>query len=198
MEYIVNLISSGEYEKIEGWCTPSKALKISEIIIKNNCKTCLELGVFGGRSLLPIAIAAGQNSNVIGIDAWTADASLEGTNDQANSDWWKNIDYNNMYKYTCELMETHKINVKLIKDKSKNCAHMFLENSIDLLHQDSNHSEEISCEEVDLYWNKVTLGKFWVFDDTNWSTTVKAQNKLLEKGYKEIFDGNTWKIFQRL
>lgn len=198
MEYLSNLINSGAYYKLEGWCSPEKALKLAEIIIDNKCKVCVELGVFAGRSLLPIAIASGKDSKVVGIDAWSSNASSEGVNDKVNEEWWNKIDYDKFFKYTKDLMNIHKVKVELIRDKSVNVVNMFEDQSIDLLHQDSNHSEEVSSKEVELYWNKVKRGGFWVFDDTNWETTQKAQNDLKSKGYEVIYETDSWTIFKRL
>jgi hypothetical protein len=45
--------------------------------------------------------------------------------------------------------------------------------------------------------NKVKKNGFWVFDDTNWETTQKAQKLLESYGYKEIYDSGSWKIYKR-
>lgn len=198
MESFRNYLLSPEYLKVEGWCTPEKALKILEIIETYNPKTCVELGVHGGKSLLPISVAAGKDATVIGIDAWSASACIEGTNDKANDDWWKTIDYEYFFKYTRDLLDRYDCShVKLWRDKSINVFHKFEDNSIDLLHQDSNHSEEVSCSEVGLYWNKVRPGGIWIFDDTNWPTTQKAQSLLQSKGYSCIYDSGFWKVYRR-
>jgi len=191
------------YESIHGWCTTEKALTLMNLVFQSNPKLCVELGVFGGKSLLPIAIAAKQyNSRVIGVDAWEKQASLEGVNDKANDDWWANINYDEIYSYTRNLMIENGLDsiVELWKENSKNVADRFENESIDILHQDSNHSEEISCEEVELYHQKVKPGGFWIFDDTDWSTTQKAQKNLISKGYEEYYtqSQNKWKIFRKL
>jgi hypothetical protein len=198
------------YESIEGWCTKEKALKLMEIINifpTENASTTLivELGVFGGKSLLPMAIVAKRKfqtaASVIGIDAWSAPASLEGSNDEANDDWWSKINYDDIYKYTTDLMIKYNVSdiVELWRNKSENVVDQFKDASIDLLHQDSNHSEEISTMEVNLYSPKIKRGGFWVFDDANWSTTKKAQDLLVSKGFKEIYaekDG-CWKVYRK-
>lgn len=199
MDVLKNIIESKNYEKIEGWCTPEKALKIANLITDNSLKVCVELGVFGGRSLLPIALAAGLDAKVTGIDAWAPSASLEGINSKENDAWWAKINYEEIYNYCKSLFLEYGLNnVTLIRKKSNETAEIFNDKSIDLLHQDSNHSEEISCEEVNLYFNKVKIGGFWIFDDTNWETTKKAQDLLVFKGYLEIFDFGSWKIYKRL
>lgn len=192
------------YESIHGWCTLEKAGTLMGLIYDCNSKLAVELGVFGGRSLLAIGIASKKinpNSEVIGIDAWESQASLEGSNAKANDDWWANINYDEFYEYSKKLMITNNVDsvVKLWKCKSRDVASKFEDGSIDLLHQDSNHSEEISCEEVELYWNKVRVGGYWVFDDIDWPTTKKAQDLLLTKGYSllKVGSDNKWAVFIR-
>ena len=193
------------YDKIHGWCTLEKATKIIEIVFANNPKLIVELGVFGGKSLLPFALAAKNNNNnakVIGIDAWSKDASLEGTNDITNNNWWSNINYDDMYNYTKTLMIENNVNhmVELYKEKSINVIDKFEDESIDILHQDSNHSQEISVQEVILYSKKLKMNGHWIFDDTNWDTTQNAQLLLLSFGFKEIYTSpkNDWKIFKKV
>ena len=193
MENILNETFWNDYSKIKGWCTKEKAIKMMEYI--NDDSICVELGVWGGKSLLPIAIKS--KNSVYGIDAWSKDASLEGKNDIANDEWWSKIDYSKMYNYTHNLMRKYKLNVNLLRMKSITAVKFFEENSIDFLHQDSNHSEKITCLEVDLYHLKIKPGGIWVFDDTNWPTTKKAQDLLVSKGFVELYDSGEWKIYQK-
>ena len=191
------------YTSIHGWCTIEKANKLMEIVEASKPTLSVELGVFGGKSLLPIALMSKKlnpASKVIGIDAWSARACVEGTNDKENNDWWVNIDYTKMFRYTQNLMITNGVGdiVELWKETSRDSIVKFSDNSIDILHQDSNHSEEVTCEEVELYWTKVKEGGYWIFDDTNWPTTQKAQLLLVSKGYTETYSHNgEWKVFLR-
>jgi cephalosporin hydroxylase len=194
-----------DYDTIHGWCTREKAVTMMNIVFQSKPSLTVELGVFGGKSLLALALASKQvnpTSKVIGIDAWTAQASLEGTNAKENDDWWSKVDYPGMYEYTKNLMNQNSVGsiVDLWKCKSNECINKFEDNSIDILHQDSNHSEEISCEEVELYWNKLKTGGHWIFDDTNWATTQEAQKLLVTKGFEEIYSAsnNEWKIFKKM
>jgi hypothetical protein len=40
-------------------------------------------------------------------------------------------------------------------------------------------------------------GGYWVMDDTNWPSTTKAQQRILELGFKELEDHGEWKLFQK-
>ena len=183
------------YESIEGWCTREKVIKMMEYI-PDSAKLAVELGVWGGRSLLPIAMKC--TGDVYGIDAWDVSASLEGKNDIANDEWWNKMDYNKMYNYTHTLMQKYNCyNVKLLRMKSVDAVKLFGDHTIDFLHQDSNHSEETSCAEVEVYHTKVKENGIWCFDDTNWPTTKKAQELLFSKGYTEIYDSGSWKIYKK-
>jgi len=172
-----NLVKN--YESVEGWCTREKAIKIMESI-PDDATLAVELGVWGGRSLLPIAMKC--PGDVYGIDAWSQDASLEGTNNPLNDEWWEKVDYTRMYRYAQKLMDEYNCdNVKLLKMKSCQAVRLFDDSTIDFLHQDSNHSRETSCEEVELYHSKVKPGGVWCFDYTNWETTQPAEELLVSK-----------------
>jgi hypothetical protein len=195
MENLNNILKN-DWDSIEGWCTREKALKMIEYI-KPNTQCCVELGVFGGKSLLPIALFC--KNRVIGIDAWDCQNTLEGQNDIENDKWWSKIDFDKMYIYTQNLMKKYNCsNVELLRTTSEKAVVDFSDDSIDFLHQDSNHSEEISCKEVELYAKKVIIGGIWVFDDTNWNTTLKAQSLLIDYGYIKIHHATTWAVYQRI
>jgi hypothetical protein len=194
MNKLLEIIKNGEYEKIEGWCTKEKAITIAKLIKPSDF--CVELGVWGGRSMLPMCFMT--KNIVIGIDSWSKEASLEGENSEANDDWWSAINYDSMFEYTKNLLTNYKCyNSRLIREKSIVVSHKFTDESIDVLHQDSNHSEKISCKEVELYYNKVKKNGYWIFDDTDWETTKKAQNLLVNYGYQEVYDSGSWKIYRR-
>ena len=193
-----------DYTSLHGWCTIEKARKIIELVGQKKPVLSVELGVYAGRSLVPLAVASkhcNPSSKVIGIDAWSKDASLEGENSKENDEWWAKIDYNYFLNYTFDLLKRFQVNdvTELWKVRSVDVSHKFEDESIDILHQDSNHSEQVSCDEVELYWNKVKKGGYWIFDDTNWTTTHKAQKLLVEFGYTEVYSSpnNEWKVFQR-
>ena len=188
----------------EGWCTVEKANKLIDIVNDVTPFLTVELGVFCGKSLVALAMASkakNPSSKCIGIDSWTKTVSIEGTNDKANDDWWAKLDYDWIYRYASNLMRQEGVDsiVELWKSKSSEAASKFDINSIDILHQDSNHSEEISCSEVELYWDKVKPNGIWIFDDTNWATTQKAQTLLVSKGYSEIVTetNRCWTVYRR-
>src|ERR1700730_11515979 len=55
-----------------GWCSEEKALNFVDLILTAKPKVCVEIGVFGGASLIPTAFALKhlKEGIVIGIDPW--------------------------------------------------------------------------------------------------------------------------------
>lgn len=207
-------IINTQLTSLNGWCTIEKALYIYDLIYSLKLKHCVELGVYAGRSLLPIGLAVKDlkdlkdhednednedDSFVYGIDSWDIPSCLEGLNDKANDEWWSKLDIKMIYNCAKNLLKKYKLTdiVKLKKNKSYNECNNFNDNSIDLLHQDSNHSTEISCKEILLYNQKIKSGGFWIMDDTDWNSTKEAQNLILTLGYTCYDNFNTWKIYRK-
>lgn len=198
LEYIEKTVPT-----LHGWCTPEKAAHLYNLVLEQANPLCVELGVFAGRSLLPIAMGArAMGGNTVGIDSWSKEACEQGVNDIANTDWWNAIDYDFFYNYSYKVMADAGLlsTTRLIRSKSTDAVSHFEPNSISVLHQDSNHSEQVTVEEVNLWCDKVKIGGYWIFDDTDWPTTQVAQSLLLENGYELVFtekDGK-YKVFVRI
>lgn len=197
IDYINNILPT-----LEGWCTKDKALTMYNTILTIDKPLCVELGVFAGRSLVAIAKASKkQNGISYGIDAWSKEASLSGSNDALNDEWWGNIDYEHFYNYTKNVLKDANVDdiCFILRNKTSDVIDRFKDNSIDFLHQDGNHSEEITTEEVNRWYNKVKLGGYWAFDDSDWPTTKNAQKLLITKGYKLLSENDgKWQLYKRV
>src|SRR5690348_13441140 len=91
--------------KLEGWTTPERGIEMAELIVEMKPKVVVEIGVFGGRSLIAQALAIRDNERrgygkgmIYGIDPWKVDYALEGENVE-NQKWWKeNVDLHGIHK----------------------------------------------------------------------------------------------------
>jgi len=183
---------------LPGWCTVEKGRRLAALTY--GAELCVELGVFGGRSLIAIGLALLDQGRgrVDGIDPYTASAALEGENDRANDTWWSGISYEAIAAVAGDVVQTLGLgaHVRLVRARSADAVAHYADQSIDLLHQDSNHSALVSCQEVTLWAPKMRPRGTWVFDDTNWPTTQAAQRMLLERGFTELEDHQLWKVFR--
>lgn len=191
----------------DGWCTPEKARTLAMLILAHKPKLCVEIGVWSGKSFLPIALAA-QNvgGHAIGIDPYTAVASIQGQNAE-NAKWWSETVtpeiYEQMYQRVRGWMLAHDLPPSLIR-KSSNDA-LFANEiyaSIDFLHIDGNHGEQAYQDTMN-YGSLVSHNGIVVLDDLTWDGggVAKSAQWLLGNGFVELFrvntEGNDWGVFQR-
>ncbi len=183
---------------LPGWCTPEKGRRMAEL--SYGASLCVELGVFGGRGLLAMALALRDQGSgrADGIDPYTKEAALEGTNDPANDAWWGHLDYNTIALMAQDLVNRQAPYARLLRLTSREAVKLYDDGSIDVIHQDSNHSQEVSCEEVSLWVPKMRAsGAVWIFDDTNWPSTQKAQRNLEATGFMLSEDHESWRVYTR-
>lgn len=182
--------AKGILPTIQGWCTIEKATKLIELIVSNKLETCVEIGVFGGSSLVPQAMAIRYNGGglVYGIDPWENNSALEEMVHPDHRKWWGELNYNTIYNDCVKNLEKQKLSkyCKLMRAKSEDVVNEFKDESIDLLHIDGNHSEVLSYKDATLYLPKVKKNGYIMFDDIWWCevenhvTTRKAIVYLLE------------------
>lgn len=189
--------------KMDGWCTVQKAITICNLILEHKPKVAVELGVFAGRSLFPIAMALEQNGGgiVYGIDPWTKASATEGENGKENDDWWNNnVDLERIFanfvsEYALLGLSNH---CRWMRDTAEDAAPAFSDGTVDFLHQDSNHSELVSCRQVDVWFPKLSPSAIWVLDDTDWATQHKAVEKIKALGFSVFKDAGTFQIYRRI
>lgn len=190
-------------EQVQGWCSQSKAMFLMDLVLRSRPQTVLEIGVFGGKSLLPIAAALKSNASgvVYGIDPWSITASLEDVASDAHISWWDHIDYDGLMGSLIAKIDQFglKEHVQLIKSTSKAAP---LIGQIDLLHIDGNHSEITSYLDVIKWVPHVKKGGWVIFDDLTWEdngvrTTQRAINWLDEHCFKiaEFKDDCVWGVW---
>jgi predicted O-methyltransferase YrrM len=184
----------------EGWMEPERAVEMAQLVLDIQPEIVVEIGVFGGRSLISQALALKANGHgkIYGIDAWKTEVAIEGEND-SNAKWWKeNIDINQIHLYAFNGIWRYHLQEQaiLLRAPSQYCADMFP--VIDIIFIDGCHSEVASCRDVELFVPKVRrAGHIW-FDDCDWPTTQKAQRLLEEKcdTVKTSADGH-YKLFKK-
>mgnify|MGYP001801439377 CR=1 FL=1 len=169
-----------------GWCDENKRLALFHLVRATQPEKIVEIGVYGGASLLPMAAGLAENGKgmIYGVDPWNAEASLQYQTSE-NYSFWSQVDHPRLLAYL-----EYKIgelglrdHIRLIRATSQEAAPI---EEIDILHIDGNHSEEISFADVVKWAPLVKKGSGWiVFDDLDWSdggrrTTMRAVRYLDE------------------
>lgn len=173
-------------KKIPGWCSPEKALLMMDIIKENKCRCCVEIGVFSGKSLFPIARALQYNGvgTVVAIDAWDPSEATKGFRpSDPNYVWWSQLDYKYFYNQTVACINNNRLErfCAIVKRPSHYAACLFATGTIDFIHMDGNHNEDYSFQDISEYFPKVKDGGYILLNDPNWYSMKRSLVFLLER-----------------
>lgn len=180
---------------LDGWCDVEKAQALASIIIGLRPKVTVEIGVFGGRSLIPMGMAHSLvGGYVLGIDPWAKGASLEGM-DGANKEWWGAVDHEAIYQSFLRAAnrEIAQGYIQVARNTSDNAIES-TPSVIDLLHVDGNHSAQ-AVKDVDNYATRIRPGGILVMDDIEWASEATARVTALEFNF--LYTLGTGAVFQK-
>lgn len=185
--------------QLQGWCSEYKASTLMDLVCLMHPQTIVEIGVFGGKSLVPMAYALkalGTGGVIYGIDPWSSFASAEGQ-EGSNQDYWANLDHDSILSELQNKIAIFNLTnqIKLIRATSEDASPI---EGIDILHIDGNHSNDASYYDICKWGPLVRKGGMIIFDDITWSTIDKALTFLNENYTKLIQiddDSNSWGIW---
>ncbi len=192
----------------DGWCSKQKAFWMMNFIYLKKPMVIVEIGVWGGKSLLPMARAVKDQNNggqVYGIDPWSVDASIVGM-DQINKDWWSNQADQKVHDKVYNELQVRiqqfdlQDTVQLVRATSQSAP--AIEN-IDILHIDGNHCEESAFFDVTTWVPRVVSGGMIFLDDLTWTIngrpTVQKSVQWLDEHCIRLTDvpdvDNAWGVW---
>lgn len=186
-----------------GGCPLSKSFLMAYIALKYDLKNYVEIGVYMGRSFLPMAHTIKLiGGKAYGIDPYDSDTAKEFdlAEDKRRkvNEFLDTLDFPKMYQNVFDLCL--KLNLddcsEIIREKSSRAARHFQRDSIDMLHIDGNHDTKYVMEDVDLYFPLVRDGGFIVVDDIDWDSVKPAYRKLQEL-CDIVFDKGSYAILRK-
>jgi predicted O-methyltransferase YrrM len=201
---LFSLISSIT-DTMDGWTSQAKASALAAIVLTMKPAVAIEIGVWAGKGILPIAFAMRENGGGIatGIDPYSAKASVDGEFGE-NAKWWSDQEMHDDIKkkfltYVKKFgMETW---INLIQKKSDDVTPPV--EGCDLLSIDGNHCEQ-AIRDVERFAPSVNRGGIVFMDDRHWQggAVLRAEDILEDMGFGRLFDvtgnGDDWSAFQRI
>lgn len=188
--------------QMEGWSPPDKCKRLMNLVIETR-KNSLEIGIFGGRGLISMGFGHREAGCgiAIGLDPWSHEACCEGSNDKENDEWWKSLDLHGIYSGFAQQVIDHRLlnYVEWLRMGSKQALPILSQHHgkrFGVIHQDGNHSSEVSTWEVENYWPLLDSGGYWVMDDTDWPTTESARELIATKA-DLIEDHGGWRVYKK-
>lgn len=157
-------------EQLEGWCWLEKAERMLSIALEERAKVMVEVGVYGGRSLVPLIVAAQANGGYVwGIDAWSNAVATTVPYGEDHNSFWANDDMGRVKDKLFKFLGEHKLSghVAIVEATGEQALHLFQDKSIDLLHVDASHSILDEARDVSSYLMKLREGGILIIDDTD-------------------------------
>lgn len=185
---------------IPGWCTEAKAVTLASIVIALRPEVSVEIGIYGGKSFFPIALAhkAINFGVAIGIDPWDTDVAIREQTCDVDREWWGNVNMAKLHGDFIRLLGDHKLDKysKIIRKESRLVEPP---NLIGLLHVDGSHSDTALMDMM-RFAPRVAKGGFLVTDDTTWTGggVARGEDHIRKLGFVRHYILETGAVFQRL
>lgn len=194
-----------------GWCGPNKRELIAQSIADLGKRLrrpleCLEIGVYGGQSLLAAAFAiqaTEHKGRLVGVDPYLSDAGIKDKNAEDSTVWWGGSEQppNVVLAETLDIIESHRLSqiVSIWRQRSSEAVDKVP--GLDYLHIDGDHSEASARLDWELYSSKLTKGSIVVIDDTDWPgvkailPAVRERCKRLCSSGK-IYPWSAWELYE--
>lgn len=208
VKLITELTHPTSQSALPGWCSTEKALLMAEIVIAEQPTLVVELGVFGGRSFIPLALTLAEINKeqpvkriAVGIDPWSNAVAIEGmdpndANDTRNIEYWSQVPMADVLRRCSNAIDKLKLwpVAALLHGRAEELHSLFAPDSIDICHIDGNHHTAI--RDVQLWLPKCRPGATVIFDDANWNETQSAL-RLLETLADLVTDRGGYRVYRK-
>lgn len=168
---------------LEGFCSYGKVEAMSTLITQKGYQSVAEIGVFGGRSLLPMAytMKCRGKGMVYGIDPYTVSDAIQDYGEDLN-ERTKQIDFEKVYEDIRKNISKFELedHCTLLRKTSNEAVNEIP--SIELLHIDGNHSYKNVASDLGNYVPKLVSGGILWMDDCDWVGVRQAIDEELAKG----------------
>jgi uncharacterized protein YebE (UPF0316 family) len=184
-----------------GWASLNKSGYfidcVEEICTRVDNPVCVEIGVYAGKSLLPIAMSLQRNKKgiVYGIDPWSNEEAIKGYSGP-NETYWGTIDLKEKYEFFQNLISKFDLSkyVVTVVDASDNVPEI---KNIDLLHIDGQHTEQ-AVRDAKKFASQVTLNGYCFVDDITWGEVADLPYLLKDMGFVEVHRVDTGVMYKRV
>lgn len=187
---------------MDGWCSVEKACALAALVMATKPAVIVEIGIWAGRSLLPMAMAAKlTGGKVIGIDPYSPQESAKNEIGE-NEKWWSTQDHSAIKLKFQQFVKNFGVS-DIVTHIEKPSDHVAPPARIDLLHIDGSHTEQ-AVRDAERFAESIPVGGIVVLDDLMWvgGGVLRAIDVLEEKGFVERIritqSGECWNIMQKV
>lgn len=172
-----------------GWTSYEEAVALASSVIALRPAVSVEIGVYAAKGLTALALAHKMinHGKAIGIDPYSAEASVEGQIREDYKKWWGDVDYQFIFETAHSTLQQFDVQnyAEIIKAKSRD---VIVPKDIGVLRIDGNHGEEV-LNDVRLYTPSCVTGAILFLDDTGWPglSVDRAAEELGKNGWRKLY-----------
>lgn len=170
-----------------------KALVLADLIARFGVTDTLEIGVYRGRSLLPVAamLRVVGGGVATGIDPWGVDEALQHDEHAVGprvNDWVRSHPWEETYQGVVQRVEQLRLqdHCRILRMTSEEAAPQIADRSVGLVHIDGNHDRAAVERDAELYLPKLVPGGFLVLDDASWDS-IRPVAEALRSDLEVVF-----------
>ncbi len=171
-----------------GGSSASKALVAADLIASAGIEHVVEVGVWRGRWLLPVAAAlAGLGRGTItGIDPYDAGEALQTDARPLLDDlrvWAEETDWDTVHAEVLARIDELGVagHCTLVREPSATGVARFADGSLGMVHIDGNHDHGVVARDLADWTPKVQPGGYLVVDDMSWPAVRRAAEWLRDE-----------------
>jgi hypothetical protein len=201
-ETVIEAYRKYDSQFVWGWCTLDKAGSfidyVDEICNRVDNPVCVEIGIYGGKSALPVALELKRHNKgkLYAIDPWKNDEAVKGYEESNDHfEYWNNIDLQFIYQFFLNLLKEYELEdfVEIWPVASDDTP--IIEN-IDFLYIDGQHTDQ-AHRDVMKFASRVKLNGYCVADDVAWGEVSKVPAMLEALGFMMIHQLDSAFVFRR-
>lgn len=179
-------MNSAEWDvvaRLPGWCTQGKAIHLQHLVgqlagAQREPIRCAEVGVYGGRSLIAIALGLrdrGLGGFVLGIDPYSPTVAAADAESEKAAEWWRsNAELEKAHAVCLSSIEQLRLSEWCAVARTEGWRLAQLLSGLALAHIDGAHSEAAAMRDVQAFLPTVRSGGMVVLDDADWASLQPA------------------------
>lgn len=186
--------------EIYGWASSARISQYVDFVKKIKNGKIIEIGVYGGASLLEICDICENNQNIIfGIDPWETNNYSNGNLLNENTNPTLNEFHYHMSKNRKMLEKIIKEEkydrfVNLIVEKASEASKKFDDKTIDLIYIDGAHDYRSVFQDLQIWYPKIKKSGLIWGDDYNWEGVQLALHDFAKENKLSVtvLEDNGW------
>jgi predicted O-methyltransferase YrrM len=166
------------WEATIGWCSEAKARWLVDLVSHRRTATVLEIGVFGGKSFLPMAAAMTcWDGTAYGVESWSSEVSVAESTGASNDQWWSSVDMKAVKSrfYAAVARLGLASTIRMLELPSDEAWHALRETAFGLIHIDGSHAPQQALRDVQQWSALLAPDGLLVVDDIDWDTLADVR-----------------------